>query len=198
MTKKKKEMSEIPPWRNRVSLFQHIQEHLNKDGSMLFIGKTLPDEFLRTAAAERALDADGTDEDAEHDVNLDDREKVATRIADLLNTIARWGTLAPKMVLYRLLTDDRALACLGLGIARFAEKNAPFEPYLHAFARFLVRESPDRGPLKLGIALFGLIQDPLDLSVLVQIGKHEEFHAQAKAATLTIIAKADEGDRHCG
>jgi len=198
MKKKKKEVSKIPPWRNRVSLYQHIQEHLNKDGSMLFIGRTLPDEFLRNTADDRALDANGIDEDAGYDVDLDDRKKVATRIADLLDAVARSGALSPKIALYRLLVDDRALACLGLGIEKLAEKSAPFEPYLHAFARFLVKESPDRGPLKLGIALIGLIQDFLDLSMLAQIGKHEEFHAYAKAATLIILERSDEVDRHCG
>jgi hypothetical protein len=53
--------------------------------------------------------------------------------------------------------------------------NVSLEPHLHKYAKWLAFESPDRGPVKFGIALLGLIRDKNDMDKITALGKHEEF-----------------------
>ncbi|MDX1614331.1 MAG: hypothetical protein R3300_08480, partial [Candidatus Promineifilaceae bacterium] len=60
------------------------------------------------------------------------------------------------------------------------------EPYLHDFARLLAR-APDRGPVKFGIALLGVIGDPQDTALVNTLGKHDEFTLFSTVALMNIV-----------
>ena len=53
---------------------------------------------------------------------------------------------------------------------------------LRTFARWLACESPDRAPVKMGIALLGLIDPPEDTEALLRLGSHDEFTLYAAVA----------------
>lgn len=65
---------------------------------------------------------------------------------------------------------------------------------LRAFARWLVCESPDRAPVKMGIALLGLVDPPQDIEVLLRLGSHDEFTLYAAVALGNSLPKWKQED----
>jgi hypothetical protein len=53
---------------------------------------------------------------------------------------------------------------------------------LHAVARWLATEAPDREPVKTAIAILGILQGGEDRDLLLTLGRHEEFTLYAAVA----------------
>jgi hypothetical protein len=83
--------------------------------------------------------------------------------------------LSPKAELYNILLRDNLTAFIDSAIENILAFNVANDPYMHDYARWLAFESPDKGPVKFGIALLGLIGDKNDIDKIVTLGKHEEF-----------------------
>ncbi|GEA11022.1 hypothetical protein [Alteromonas sp. KUL49] len=90
-------------------------------------------------------------------------KKEANKVANLVKSISKKGSLRNQVELYKLLLKDSLLDFIDPALEKITTSNVSIDPHLHEFARFLAFESPDRGPVKFGIALLGLIQDQQDL-----------------------------------
>lgn len=64
---------------------------------------------------------------------------------------------------------------------------------LHSFAQWLVRESPDRSSVKIGIALLGLLLPARDTETLMLLGLHDEFTLYV-AVALKNTLPSEEGE----
>ena len=64
--------------------------------------------------------------------------------------------------------------------------SARAEPELHELARRLATESPDRGPVKFGIAMLGSMGDERDLDIVRTLALHDEFGLYAAEAIAEI------------
>lgn len=83
-------------------------------------------------------------------------------------------------VLYQDLIDEDALSIIDPVIESLAQLR-PSTVDVAAIGSWLVNESPDRGPVKVGIALLGITGAP-DGTILHQLGAHEEFTLYAAVA----------------
>ena len=102
---------------------------------------------------------------------LEQAEEMASLLCDLSGT----GSRRSKDKLYQVLLQDTFIDCIDPALERAIDMGLSPEPYLHGFAKLLATGSPDRGPVKFGIAILGLIRDPSDLQVIRTLGRHEEF-----------------------
>lgn len=64
---------------------------------------------------------------------------------------------------------------------------------LHSFSQWLVRESPDRASVKIGIALLGLLLPARDTETLMLLGLHDEFTLYV-AVALKNTLPSEEGE----
>jgi hypothetical protein len=163
-----------PPWGDRPAIFAHVRAHLSPTGAGLTEGgDRLPDEDrvvgeggLRWAPG--ALDgvmghlAAGGDASA----------------ADLGNAVVE-VTRAPSgpalKRCYALLADDSSLARVDALMESLAARKDLDPTRLRSFARWLVTNAPDRGPVKLGLALLGMFRGDVDQELFLTLGRHDEF-----------------------
>jgi hypothetical protein len=183
--------SPTSPWHNRPSIFNHIQTHLDEEGRLTKDGYELPDEALRNKDKPLRFAAGAMDGVFSHHVGPEETEKEATRMANLIKIIAEEDSLEAKTELYPILQEDGLVGLIDPTLQKMVEDQLPIQPYLHNYARWLAFESPDRGAVKLGIAILGLIQDREDMDRILTLGKHEEFTLFA-AVALTNAAEDPE------
>jgi hypothetical protein len=179
------------PWHNRPSIFTHIQTHLDEAGRLTKDGYELPDEALRNKDKPLRFAAGAMDGVFSHHVGPEETEQEATRIANLIKIIAEEDSLDAKTELYPILQEDGLVGLIDPTLQKMVEAELSIQPYLHNYARWLAFESPDRGAVKLGIAILGLIQDREDMDRILTLGKHEEFTLFA-AVALTNAARDPE------
>jgi hypothetical protein len=110
-----------------------------------------------------------------HGLSGDSDKKKAEPIARLLIQIAKNNSSRAKRKLYKLITDNFIVAFIDPILEIIIKSNIPPKPHLHAYSHWLVKEASDRGPVKLGISLLGIIHHPPNLPIIKLIGKHNEF-----------------------
>lgn len=97
----------------------------------------------------------------------------ASKAGDLLIKAAAKPTKRRLRKLYEVLSKDDALDYVDPMIEHLA-KHQPSTAEIAAIGTWLATESPDRGPVKIGIALLGITGAP-DGTLLHELGAHEEF-----------------------
>ncbi len=161
------------PWNGFSSIYSFIVKNIH-DGKLPDDLK-LPDNERRFKPGDIQFVAGGLDGAFGHHGNAGGDKKTANKIVRLVKNIALNNNLSDKVELYKILASDNIIDFIDPTLEKIAKARIPIEPYLHNYANWLAKESPDRGPVKFGIALLGLIADENDIPVYMLIGKHEEF-----------------------
>lgn len=180
------------PWYNRPSIFQHITINTTNTGKLSDTGQVLPDEDLLHGDEQLKWAAGAMDGTFGHHGQLGSAKKRAKKVARLLKSIATNGSIEKKIALYEILADDTIIDYLDASLEILSSSSVPVEPYLHDFARWLTFQSPDRGAVKYGIALLGLIADPEDMPSIKMLGRHEEFTLFAVVAVMNTYNEPDK------
>ncbi|MES9991166.1 MAG: hypothetical protein ABW098_04395 [Candidatus Thiodiazotropha sp.] len=182
------------PWYGRVSIYAFIKQNLDKQTERLPEDyDKLPDDEIRFKEGELRWVSGAMDGAFGHHGGGSQSEEQSKRIAHLLKVISQTGKDSSKIELYKILQEDSVLDYIDESIEKAVALNISPEPYLHTFANFLAKESPDRGPVKFGIALLGIIQDSNDKPLIMLLGKHEEF-TLFSAVALSNMSQQPEGD----
>lgn len=163
------------PWNNRPSIFGHIQANLESSGRLVASAHNLPDEEIRYKNESLRWVPGAMDGAFGHHGSPGSGKEKAERIGDLMKVISKKNGLAEKIALYNILSEDNIMDFIDPALEKIIAAEVPVYPHLHDYARWLAFESPDRGPVKFGIALLGLIRDNNDLDKIITLGKHEEF-----------------------
>lgn len=179
------------PWDDRPSIYLHIKQNLDSSGELRAEGETLPDDELMYEENDIRWAEGGKDGVLGAAEATDSNEETAKNAAELIDAVSRRNKLADKVALYNLLTENSTLDFVDLALDKIVELESPIEPYLHKFIRRLVAESPDREPVKFGIALLGRIKDEADLELITLLGKHEEFTLYSAVAVINILEEPD-------
>ncbi len=189
--KSKKEVVNKAPWGDYPSIYSHIKLNQNSAGRLDTEAEKLPDDSRRFKKGEFRWVAGGMDGAIGHHAGANNNEEIAKEVADLINAISRRDKLPDKIELYNILLQDTLMDFIDLALEKIVKLSPPIEPYLHTYARWLVTESPDRGPVKFGIAILGLIREESDLDIITLVGKHEEFTLYSAVAVTNILEKPD-------
>lgn len=166
------------PWQRTPSIYTHIQAHLDPITVRLKPeGVKLPDDERANAGKEIRWAPGALDGVQGHHFGQggDETQAVAHEAASRLLAIAQDGAQADMVALYELMLKHNVLSFIDPTFEELGQSGPPVEPHLHAFARLLAQEAPDREPVKLGIALLGIIGDHGDQHVIELLGTHEEF-----------------------
>lgn len=180
------------PWNNRPSIFGHIQSNLESSGRLVASAYNLPDEEVRYKNESLRWVAGGMDGTFGHHGNPGGNEKVAQKVASLIKAISKRNELANKLALYNMLSEDNIMDFIDPAMEKIIAAEPPVYPHLHNYARWLAFESPDRGPVKFGIALLGLVRDNSDVDKIITLGKHEEFTLFAAVAITNSLENSEQ------
>jgi len=166
------------PWETgRKSIYRFLAEFETPPSQALpEAAQTLPDEeAVNKRSGSQLRWAPGAMDGAlgHHAGGSSDANGTELHIA--LLTAAKEPSAGNIKSLYNMLVEDSALGSIDPLLRSI--RSTPDVPIgqLRALARWLATESPDRGAVKIGIALLGLLLPAEDTDTLVTLGLHEEF-----------------------
>lgn len=162
----------LPQIHERESIHAYIVARLTKEHSLPEPQMPLPDEAPPdpTTISFMAGARDGAF--GHHGGGSDETDRAAALGNQLLKTAAK-PTKRHLRKLYGALNDDAALDYVDPLIERLAHRRPPTTD-IARIGTWLAAESPDRGPVKIGIALLG-ITGAQDGALIQELGAHEEF-----------------------
>jgi hypothetical protein len=180
------------PWNNQPSIFSHIQVNLESSGRLAASAHPLPDDERRYKNGSLRWAPGAMDGAFGHHGSPEKMEKEAEGIADLIKSISKKNGLVEKIALYKILSEDNIMDFIDPAFEKIVAAEVPVYPHLHNYARWLAFESPDRGAVKFGIALLGLIRDSSDHDKIIILGKHEEFTLFSAVAITNSLENAEQ------
>lgn len=162
------------PWDKHPSIYEHVRAHVNPNGPGLINGgDELPDEPRVNRNRNIRFAPGAMDGIMSHHCG-GDSSKEANNVAKLVAAYCKAPTATRKLELYRALLGDGVLAAIddvleALGKTRLNQRR------LYELAQSLALESPDRGPVKFGIALLGCFGGDDHSEILWTLARHDEF-----------------------
>ena len=176
-------MARYPNIHKRVSILAHIRSHAAADQVGLSDGgETLPDEETVRATtlvpwAAGALDGVGT-----HHMSSGSDSAAAERLVAAVSAAIAKPDRRRLEALYVLVESARSLDVVDLLIETLRQRGTARDD-VRDLGAWLASTSPDREPVKLGIALLGAVGlDERTLDIVRLLGRHEEFTLFAAVA----------------
>ena len=164
------------PWDRRPSILEHVRSHVATDGpGMAEGGDTLPDEERIAEGSKIRWAAGAMDGVATHHMGAGEDVEAVRSTVGLVVAFSRQPTAANKAALYRHVVTGHVVSIIDPVIEALVNEGDIGHDRLYELARSFVTEAPDRGPVKLGIALLGLFRQPDDLELFQTLGRHDEF-----------------------
>lgn len=171
---------DFPRVHDRASLLSLIRGELNGDGCLPDPACALPDE-KPLAPGEFGWMAGAFDGVISHHMGgAGDERDTARRLARMIVDASAKPRRRQLTALYNELATEDVLSFIDPVIEALAEVRPPAAAVAE-LGMWLASESPDRSPVKVGIALLGITGAP-DGTVLHQLGAHEEFTLYAVVA----------------
>ena len=185
--------AETEPWQTGESIYDFIERNIDpRSGAMHDSAMPLPDEARRYKPGEARPAAGERDGASGHHAAGAAAERKATQAVALLTRIAHKRSTAPRRELYSLLQDDTVLEFLDATLRKLAGQSVLRTENVRAFARSLATTAPDRGPVKLAIALLGVIRNRGDVEIVADLGRHEEFTLYSAVALTNALPHPDD------
>ncbi len=180
------------PWVEH-SIFRLMSAKLDAtNGKLPHEGLDLPDEESFHGDRKIRWAAGAMDGVVGHHAGIPKENATANRVAKLLRRIANTGESGAQYNLHSLLNDESALELIDEVIALLAKWQVPREPHLIRFAIRLATDSPDRGPVKVGIALIGILRLHEHRQTVLTLGAHDEFTLFAAVALTNMLDDPSE------
>ncbi|KAF0812225.1 hypothetical protein IGB42_03215 [Andreprevotia sp. IGB-42] len=186
---KKEVASEViipKPWdADRQSIYQFLNSFPREKGKPLpDEAGILPDEAIVHAKSGNGMRwASGAMDGAfgHHAGSAPDQSNVDA-IYNALHSATLNPSAANIKTLYILIADDNVLNIADALLSQICVKKSLPLIKLQTLTLWLARESPDRGAVKLAVALLGMFSSAADIDLLMTLGLHEEFTLFAAVA----------------
>lgn len=170
--------SEIPamPWDRRPSILEFVRSHivLGKPG-LSDDGATLPDEDRIDQGTGIRWAAGAMDGVLTHHLGTGANDKSVSKMVDLVIAYSRRPTVQNKAAVYQYIIHNHIVSIIDRVIEALANENAISQKRLYELAYSLTTDSPDREPVKFGIAILGLFPEPANQELFQTLGRHDEF-----------------------
>lgn len=188
------------PWSSeRPSIYRFIQSNLRgQDHGLPDEAQDLPDEALVREVQSMGWVAGGLDGAFQHHAEGGNDRARAEALYKVLSEALSKGTEKNLKTLYELLRQDQLIDFIDPLIEVIIEEGRTDRTLpadrLHRLARWLALEAPDRGPVKFGIAMLGLVEleDTDDRPLFQTLGRHEEFTLYA---VVSILGRYEDAER---
>jgi hypothetical protein len=163
------------PWDRRPSIYDHIKAHIRaNEKGLAEAGQTLPDEEQIGANSTIRWAAGAMDGVATHHMGSKDTDP-AKQLLKLVRAYSTSPTVRNKATVYEFLVENNVVSLIDPFLQSLREAAGMKHERVHDLARSLATESPDRGPVKFGIALLGLVRQERDIEIVRILGRHDEF-----------------------
>lgn len=163
------------PWDRRPSIYEHIKAHTRaNDQGLVEAGQTLPDEEYIAAKSTVRWAAGAQDGVSTHHLG----GKATDHASQLLKRVrAYWTspTVRNKATVYEFLVKNGVVSLIDPFIELLRGEASVNHQRSYDLARSFAIESPDREPVKFGIALLALFGQEQDIDLFRTLGRHEEF-----------------------
>jgi hypothetical protein len=173
------------PWDKRPSIYSHIQQHIRLGQRGLTEGgERLPDEALQSAEGGLRWVAGGLDGAFGHHGGGSHAKARAKQINRALRVVVGDVTASKLSTLYQLLLQGSALEFVDPLLEQLIATPDLDVERLRALALWIAKNAPDREPVKVAIAILGVVPDQGGSlrEALMTLGRHEEFTLYAAVA----------------
>ncbi|WP_155741431.1 hypothetical protein [Burkholderia territorii] len=185
------------PWpEGRPSIYRFLSGFAVADDQCLSdAAATLPDEELLAIRRGTQLRwAPGAMDGAFGHHAASDGSTQVERVVAMLVSAADARSAEAVKKLYDLIAGDEALRLVDPLLTSLRHLRPTDPERLYALAHWLASESPDRGAVKIGIALLGMFQPPRATALLTTLGLHEEFTLYVAVALGNTLPALDRED----
>ncbi len=183
-------------WAQSPSIYQHIAGHIRVGQPGLTPGgETLPDAGRLIGGMNPNMAPGGRDGLVVQHAELppaDDRDAVASSLLDLIDEFCHSPIRAHKQKIHDYVVDKQVIGFIDPFVIGLVKDRKPDPSRVHELARSLAIESPDREPVKLGIALLGIFQGLAQQSLFKTLGRHDEFTLFCAVALKSVVEDPDE------
>ncbi|MGE0241191.1 MAG: hypothetical protein AB7S59_20935, partial [Parvibaculaceae bacterium] len=189
LAKRKAAISELPvPWDpERISVYDFLQRHLTKSiDAQPFKDVDLPDEE-HLYAGEPVRWAPGARDGVFGHHMAPTEDDGAGELVNCLKRVSVTPTVQNVEALYAQMMGQYALAAADQLSHLLVNDRAINPGRLSELAERIVRESPDREPVKLAIVLLGMFSDATRKDLIFTFGHHDEFTVYALVALGRIV-----------
>jgi hypothetical protein len=163
-------------WEQHPSIYEHIKAHSTPDGKGLTEeGETLPDEAKFTTGSGLRWAAGAQDGVFGHHMAQGEVQSRVAPILGVIRTFCEAPTAINKHKVHEALGHESLLPLTDPLLEALGKASDIPHNRLYELAKSLATESPDREPVKLGIAILGLFRERQDRQAFLTLGRHEEF-----------------------
>ena len=178
-------------WEKRPSIFTYILGNIDENRFLTKEGQNLPDEEVRFKDAKMRWVPGGIDGTFGHHGTVNNNPDLGKKVAELIEEISRSNKIEHKIELYTILSDDMVMDYIDSALNEIYQLKLYPDPYLYNYSKWLAYESPDRGTVKFGIALLGILQNYEDVKKILILGLQEEFTLFAMVAIENIVQEQE-------
>lgn len=177
--------TDAEPWTEQ-SAYRAIRSQIDTDTGRLAAGARLPDEAALDDNTIRWAPG-ALDGVLGHHTSLESDKATAARLGKLIDDISRKGDRKAIVAAYAMMKDESMLGLLDSVIEHLSDRKSPLEPHLEAFALRLAKDAADRGAVKVGIALLGVMRLSQHREIVETLGLHDEFTLYAAVALRNLL-----------
>jgi hypothetical protein len=182
---------ELPtmPWDQHPSIFEFVNSHIAQDKPGLTEdGYTLPDDERVFKGSRIRWVAGAMDGVTTYHMAKSESDEKVRNIVELVLAYTRQPTAIHQAAVYNHIVEQHIVSMIDPVIEALLNDYSIDYDRLYELANSFATESPDREPVKFGIAILGLFRRHTDQELFQTLGRHDEFTLFCAVA----LANADE------
>jgi hypothetical protein len=166
------------PWDQRPSILEVVRSHSTTGKAGMSVGDcTLPDEArigqgLKFRWAPGAMDGVAT-----HHLGKGENDEGIRKMVELVLAYSRQPTATNKAAVYQHIIVGQGVSIIDPVIEALVNEKGISHERLYELSHSFVTESPDREPVKFGIAILGLFRKPANEELFQTLGRHDEHRS---------------------
>jgi hypothetical protein len=181
--------ADLPTVTSGEPLLSYIRRHIDAGGRLIEGGHLLPDEVVPENTAIRWAPG-ALDGVFGHPGRTDDLDRTVSDVAELLLRACRRPTRRRLRSLHEALVEANALTIVDPLVDELARHQAGIDA-VRRIGLWLATTSPNRGPVKIGLALLGVTGLEGFVDVVRTLGAHDEFTLYAATALRNGLKESD-------
>lgn len=187
--------NELPamPWDQRPSILEFVRAQVEAGKSGMSEDRyTLPDDERIAQESRIRWAAGAMDGVSTHHIGAGDHDEAVREMVKLVRAYSRQPTAKNKAAVYQRIITEQIVSIIDPVIEALAKDDGIRHQRLYELAHSFAAESPDREPVKFGIAILGLFREPANEELFQMLGRHDEFTLYCAVAIANTFEDSQE------
>lgn len=181
------------PWDQRPSILEFVRSHIAPDKAGVDDeGYALPDEDRLDTGSKIRWAAGAMDGVLTHHMGSGENDEAIRKSVELVLAYSRQPTALNKAAVYQHVITEHIISTIDPVMEALVNEKGISHERLYELAYSFVTESPDREPVKIGLALLGLFRVPDNEELFQTLGRHDEFTLFSAVALANSSDNPDE------